>query len=186
MIAATGTHLRASSSATLEAAYIEHYERIRKYLCAQLSDKATADDLAVEAFILLGRKLEEGVTIYHAGAYLTTLADGLLRNEVQRLARSVPSKDMTPGAVDDEETNYGPMTPVWHAGTTLTLEDIEFQVDHDRAVRALDSDPRNAYILTELRGLTVREASEVLDVGKSTADRWAAEARARIRTDLTP
>lgn len=56
---------------------------------------------------------------------------------------------------------------------------------HDRAVRDLDPATRDAYIVTELRGLSSREAEPVLGVSHVTANARRAAATAEIRKELT-
>lgn len=70
------------------------------------------------------------------------------------------------------------------APRALTIEGAEFHAGFDRAVRALPELERDAYILTELRGLTVREAAAVLGVGKSSVDRLRQAALTSIREEI--
>jgi DNA-directed RNA polymerase specialized sigma24 family protein len=51
-------------------------------------------------------------------------------------------------------------------------------------VRGLDEAPRDAFILGELRGLTSREAADVLSVSRTTANSRRAAATAEIRKEL--
>jgi RNA polymerase sigma factor (sigma-70 family) len=69
-------------------------------------------------------------------------------------------------------------------GRTLTLEAVEFQHDFDRALRALPAPERDAFILTQLRGLTVRDAADELDVSYRTVARRAEAARTLIREEI--
>jgi DNA-directed RNA polymerase specialized sigma24 family protein len=70
-------------------------------------------------------------------------------------------------------------------GRGLPLSLASFPEDFDYAVRGLPESERDAFILTDLRGLTVREAADVLDVSKSTVDRWADAARDLLGEELT-
>jgi len=67
---------------------------------------------------------------------------------------------------------------------TLTLEDVEFRHDFDLALRNLDEDQRDAFIVTELRGLTEREAADVLDTSQPTVHRRAEAARNQLREEI--
>lgn len=54
----------------------------------------------------------------------------------------------------------------------------------DAAVRELPDDEREAFIVTELRGLPTREAADVLGASHMTVHRRAESARASIRKEL--
>lgn len=70
-------------------------------------------------------------------------------------------------------------------GRPLTIEAVDFQHDFDRALRALPAPERDAFILTQLRGLTVRDAADELDVSYRTVARRAESARTLIREEIT-
>lgn len=67
---------------------------------------------------------------------------------------------------------------------SMTPEDSFFGDAFDRAVRDLDDDPRDAFILGELRGLTTREAGAILDTSHETARARRDAAAADIRKEL--
>ena len=67
----------------------------------------------------------------------------------------------------------------------LTYETHTFGTRFDSAVRELDPDDRDAYILTELRGLPEREAADVLGTSQPTVHRRAEAARTFVRKELT-
>lgn len=64
------------------------------------------------------------------------------------------------------------------------IETAIFRADFDRAVRQLPEDERSAFALTELRGLTVREAAGVLGESRSTIQRRCEAARTYLREEL--
>lgn len=68
-----------------------------------------------------------------------------------------------------------------HGGQGLPF----FSSAFDSAVRELPDDERDAFILTDLRGLTTREAADVLDVSHMTVQRRADSARSQIGEELT-
>lgn len=182
------------TNSALEAAYKTHYGRICSYLRRALQDKARAEDLAVETFIVYARKLEEGEQIEEESNYLTVIAGGLLDNELKRLARSKEEPaDGTPEglcALVDGPAEHDPWAePTKRAEMLwpheLTIEDAEFRVDFDRAVRGLPKDERDAFILGELRGLASREAGEILGVSHREVQLRQESARARIKHALT-
>ena len=190
-----------STNALLEEAYAAHYPRIRKWLRGKFTDKERAEDLAVETFLTLARMLEAGKRPKDMEAYLMSLAEGRARNEKKRLSRSPEElMDGIPAALARFEDNRGieleeevaktyarDLEPLEWVGTPppLTPEDVEFRADFDSALRELPECERDAFILTELRGLTVREAADVLGVARSTVDDRVAAARARLKSALS-
>lgn len=134
-----------------------------------LGDTAGAEDVATEAIV---RVASNG----QADTALPLIVYGLAVDEYRRRMKQVPSGllDVEP-EVDDQLARVVPET----------LDRAEFRADFDRAVRGLAESERAVFILTELRGLTVREAADVLGLPKSTvADRLQA-ARTFIREELT-
>jgi len=67
----------------------------------------------------------------------------------------------------------------------LTFEQVEFRADFDQALRALPIElDRQAFLLTTVRGLTYREAAEILDIDHTSVFRHAERARAQIKEAL--
>lgn len=60
-----------------------------------------------------------------------------------------------------------------------------FSTAFNEAIRALDPEPRDAFITTEIRGLTVREAAAALGRSRSDIDRLAQRARLTVKENLT-
>jgi RNA polymerase sigma-70 factor (ECF subfamily) len=65
-----------------------------------------------------------------------------------------------------------------------TADREEFTAAFDSALRALPGDERDAFILTDLRGLSVREAEGVLDTSYRTIHRRADSARLTLREEI--
>ncbi|MDE2101492.1 MAG: hypothetical protein KGL39_29875 [Patescibacteria group bacterium] len=61
---------------------------------------------------------------------------------------------------------------------------FELSTTLNDSLRVLGQDERDAFILTELRGLTEREAANVLDSSQPTVHRRAEAARNYIRREL--
>ncbi len=61
---------------------------------------------------------------------------------------------------------------------------FELSTTLNDSLRQLDAEARDAFILTELRGLTEREAAGVLDMSQPTVHRRAEAARNYIREEL--
>lgn len=136
-----------------------------------------AEDIVSQAFIKLAEKLEH-TSIRDAPALLGTIIAGLEKDFYRgRDARGevliAPEEFQEP----DQLGNLG----ISHA---LTYEDQHFTTGFDSAVRRLEGVDRDAFVLTELRGLTVREAADVLDTSKDTVHRRAEAARTSIGRGL--
>lgn len=72
-----------------------------------------------------------------------------------------------------------------HNTPSVTFEQAaELRVDLIRALDALPADERQAFALTELRGLTEREAASLLGVSQKTVNRRAEKARLTLREEL--
>jgi len=99
------------------------------------------------------------------------IAYGLAVDEYRRDARETP--------VDPKEAR-----DLLKPGAILTGEAWRFGTDFDAAVRTLTTHERDAFTLTELRGLTVRKAADVLDTSRMTVHRRAESARVQLREEL--
>lgn len=65
-----------------------------------------------------------------------------------------------------------------------SIETAMFRADFDRAFRSLPLEEAEAFTATELRGLTQREAADVLGVNQATVSRRAESARETLRKEL--
>lgn len=105
-------------------------------------------------FVQTAAALERGVE--NPPAYLHRAAQFLLADELKRRDRETPYGEL---ADDDPEVEERILV-----SRTLPLALASFPASFDSAVRRLTEDERGAFILTDLRGLTLREAGEVLGV----------------------
>lgn len=108
------------------------------------------------------------------------IASGLLVDEYRR-------RDKEPEVASWEAVIGPDQTGLDHLPQfqTYDFEDSDFAAEFDRAVRVLEPDPRDAFILGELRGLPSRESAGVLGVSHVTANERRAHATAAIRKELT-
>jgi DNA-directed RNA polymerase specialized sigma24 family protein len=91
--------------------------------------------------------------------------------------------------VDEQRATYRRPSPVGldveRGVTGLTpLSLATFADKFNEALRALPDDARDAFILTELRGLTVREAADILGVHYATVSRHSEAAITSLREEL--
>ena len=153
----------------LEALYRREADRLIATLSRKLG-RESAEDIVSRAFIRLADKLEQGTGSADA-KLLQSIIDGLVKNHW----RDTASREIPVGTAED----------VWASGHPETIEDVEFRHDFDLALRHLPEQEREAFILTELRGLTVREAASLLGVHWSTVHRRAEAARTSIAKELS-
>jgi DNA-directed RNA polymerase specialized sigma24 family protein len=110
--------------------------------------------------------------------HLGLVVNGLAIDEYRRRGREIPAglaRDL------DDLLEYDQLPRVM----PFTADTDEFRTGFDLALRDVPDDERDAYILTDLRGLTTREASGVLDTSHVTVHRRAEAARTFIREGLT-
>jgi RNA polymerase sigma-70 factor (ECF subfamily) len=128
-----------------------------------LGDRASAEDVASEAVT----RIAEGADAEHLGL----IVHGLAVDEYRRRGKEFPV---------DAQVLLDTLDQV----DAWTIEDVRFHADFDRAVRVLPEPERDAFILTDLRGLTQREAADVLDTSQMTTQRRAERARQTIREEI--
>lgn len=152
---------------TLAELFDAEYEQLAKYL-SRHSDPETGEDLASEAFARLARSGgSEPEHLWKAG--LQALTDWT-RNRNTR--PDILTAEPVGADRDGEATSFA------------TLDTAMFRADFDRAFRALPRPMAEAFALTTIRGLTVREASAHLGVPYQTLSRRANLARAILKEEL--
>jgi DNA-directed RNA polymerase specialized sigma24 family protein len=113
--------------------------------------------------------------------HLGLIVHGLAVDEYRFRGRFIPAGLAEDLAEDLEEALEADQLP--HV-QLLTHEADTFRRRFDSGVRALPSAERDAYILTDLRGLTEREACLVLGVSQMTVNRRAENARHFLRLEI--
>ena len=126
--------------------------------------------MVAEAFTALWQTIETGAVRDPAGL-LHSIAEGLAIDSFRKSHRE--------SLRQEKLENLGALRPVG------SQEPSTFLTDFDRAVRAVPEPERASFILTELRGLTEREAAGVLGLSHMTVNRRAANARLLVREALT-
>lgn len=151
----------------LEDIYRYQADAVRNSLARKVG-RETAEDLVGVAFVKLAEALARE-PVKDAPALFGTVVANLLKNhyrdeESHEEAGLVPLPDAT------TEDDYFHPRPV-------SFEELDFTDAFDGALRTLPEPARDAFILTELRGLDQRDAGEVLDVDQSTISRRVERAR---------
>ena len=147
-----------------------------------LGDDVGAEEVMAQTFARLAERVERDGADYREPddwrELLGLFAHGLAIDEYRRRQR-----DPLPlGHAADMEHLFEHELPL---GRPMTLERAEFHVDFDRALRGLPAPERDAFILTELRGLSVRDAADALGGHYRTVARRAEAARTLIRKELS-
>jgi RNA polymerase sigma factor (sigma-70 family) len=165
--------LTQNDQAALAGVFEDSYGQVVSYFARRL-DNDTAQDAAALVFAKLASAVEQGNT---DPARLLPL----IVNEVAwKGARDAARRREEPAglAADIAELlELGIARP-------LTYAEHRFTADFDTAIRALEDETRDAFILTELRGLTTREAGDVLDTSHTTVRRRAEAARLTVRREI--
>lgn len=153
----------------LAALFRTDFDVTANYVARQLNDRELGADLAQQSFAELG-ELMERTPIRTPQAALRTIVERRIINAIRDRKDEISfneERDSEPGL-----------------GTRGEYHDPTFAPEFDSIVRGLPEAEREVFILTELRGLTVREVEDVTGLSKSSAHRLDAAARTRIRKEL--
>ena len=169
-----GTISTAAGQAEYLALYRERGQQLRGLARRILQELADPDDALAPA---LTKLWEEGSTDPERLKQLVVDEARILRKKVLRSRQREAPIGLLPDFAELEEEQLA-------QGRPLTLDVAQFRRAHDSAVRELPELERDAYILTDLRGLTVRETAAVLAIPKSTAADRTESARTFIRKEV--
>ena len=162
----------------VQAAYADLYRSLYGPTMArvvhEIGNRESAEDVTAQAFIDLYLSLEREEDVGDLLARLNLIVQSRTRDHLR--AKKRRQEDPVGLATElDKLSNAWP----------LPERMATFPADFDLAIRGLSEPGRDTFILTELRGLSVREAAEVMGTPKSTvADRLQA-ARTLIREELS-
>lgn len=137
----------------LEEFYMRNYPIVFGYLYSLCSDRALAEDLTSETFLIAIRKSEEYDWNRKPASLLCTIAKNLFLNEQRRRKRHVPLEEVTIPSGQDLETDF--------------LEAQLARQIHNLA-GSLNENQKTVFSM-RLTGLSFREIGEAL--GKS--ENWA-------------
>lgn len=159
-----------SSTADVAALYGAHHPWLVGWLRRKLGGSDHAADLAHDTFVrLLSSQATRGeLTMREPRAYLTTVARNLLINHVQR-------QSLERSWLDALAQMPEPMAPSPEE-RLLILETLH-QID--AMLNGLPPKVREAFLLSQLEGLTYAQAAERLGVTERTIKRFMAQAFAQ-------
>ena len=148
--------LAAKGGNTGEQAFVELYNRysvnVRTYCKCVINnitwaEEIAADDIFQDTFILLHKKIHEGLEIKNVQSYLIAIARNLCMNFMRNRKITVPiAPDLL---IVDERTDY---------------EKSEMFDLIIKALSTLESKYREAFVLREFEGMKFREIAEICDV----------------------
>lgn len=140
-------------------------------------------DVLDEAFLALWRDVAEkgvdGSLADHVCAYINRAGWKLARRAL-KLGQHEQSYGLDASTVEEEAALLDP-TPY----LAMTPARDRFAAAFDNAVRSLSPKQREAFILTQLRGATQHEASEILGISQRSVSERVARATDAIRETLT-
>jgi RNA polymerase sigma-70 factor (ECF subfamily) len=132
-------------SARFDACFREHYPRVLAYARRRLPDRATAEDVAAETFVVAWRRLDEGAS--DELPWLLGITRRLVLNEVRsgrRRDRLIARVGAEPRYPDERPSDVPGQSPVIEALRHLGDQDQEILLlvaweglDHGRAARVV-------------------------------------------------
>lgn len=164
--------------ATLEEIYDAHGAAVTRRLYRLCGDPEVARDLCQDAFVVAMGKLDELRDERALGAWLHGIAYNLLRDHRRSRARKRSLWQRWLGRGEDPST---PALPA--AGQT---DEQQLLLSLDAALRGLDDDKRDAFVLRQIEGLSLAEAAELLGVSVQTVSYRAKQAEAHVRAAFEP
>jgi RNA polymerase sigma-70 factor (ECF subfamily) len=147
--------------------YVDHHSWLVSWLRRKLGGADQATDLAQDAFvrILAVQESRRELTLQEPRAYLTTIAHRLLINHVKRVSLEQAYLDVL-SQMPEPET----MSAETRMLILETLHEIDAMLD------GLGNKVREAFLLSQLEGLTYAEIAERLGVTDRTVKRYMAAA----------
>lgn len=158
-----------------EQLWTDTYPELLRYYERRLPNPADAEDTIQILFEQLLRR--EGVRTPEA--LLRTIASRLLDQAYRDKAETPTTLSWDQLIGDGQGLDHLPQFQTWD------FDDAEFAGGHDVAVRDLEDELRDAYILGELRGLPSREAGPLLGVSHATANTRRELATTTLREELS-
>jgi RNA polymerase sigma-70 factor (ECF subfamily) len=149
-----------------------HQLGVRTTVLGMLGDVAEVDDVAQEVFIRLHRALPDFKGTASLSTYLHRIAINLSLNELaKRKRRRGWLQWIKPGLNDEAD-------PSSHAG------DMGLRDDLYRALQRLEPAFRTVVVLRLVRGYSLKETAELLDLPSGTVASRLARAQKKLRTWL--
>jgi RNA polymerase sigma-70 factor (ECF subfamily) len=157
---------------------MRYQDRIVNYLVRHIGDRATAEDLAQEAFLRVHRNLERYDRRNRFSTWLYTIATNLAKDEFKRRS-SHPAQSLDWVSSGQSDTTRTVPTALADEGQNpegAAQRDEDRDLVHE-ALRRLKPDDREVLILRDLQGLSYDEIATILDVPIGTLKSRISRAR---------
>lgn len=155
---------QAPATPTVEALYRANHDTLRAWLRRRLRDADTAADLVHDVFVRVLVKQHELPAVREPGAYLLTIAKGVLNDHHRRQTlerawlealHSLPER-----AAPSEETRLIALR---------TLHEL------DTLLHGLSPKARAVFVLSQMQGLTYAQIAAHLNIGERSVRRYMAQ-----------
>lgn len=144
--------------------WIEHREAVFRFLCRLTRNAADAEDLLQETFLTVWRKRDQFEGRGSVAGWLKRTAFRLYLNEREKRTRRA-SIDERAGP-SDRRTEEPPAD-----GEVARRESVAFLSRKvEEALRALPDEPREAFVLFRMEGMSVAEIGALTGVPAKTAE----------------
>ena len=165
--------IQAGDGSAFEALYRQHATRLYNLASRMTGAQGEADDLLQDIFLLAYRKIASFRGESSLGTWLYRLAMNhcldVLRNRQTRMGRQTDSLD---------EPDAAPVT------APAPMLSAVGRIDLERAIQALPTACRAAFLLHDVEGFGHQEVGAMLGVSEGTSKSQVHKARMRIRTYL--
>lgn len=173
-------------STALHEIYDSHATAVTRRLHRLCGDPELARDLCQDAFVIALGKLDELEDPQALGAWLHGIAYNLLRDHRRGRQRQRGLLQRWFGrsrgrAAQDPDREPMPALPAQGAGDEAQL------LRHlEDALRGLDDDKRDAFVLRQVEGLSLADAAQLLGVSVQTVSYRAKQAEVHLRAAFEP
>lgn len=147
--------------------FTNSYSWLKQYLRRQVKSLADAEDVASAAFVEMA-SIPDVSIIREPRALLTTISQRLVFDLWRR--RDLEAAYLAALATMEEATTPSP---------EVVLEVVQTLVNIDRLLYGLSKNARQAFLYSQLDGLTYREIAELLGVSVSMVRKYIAQALAK-------
>lgn len=157
--------MRSSGDMKIAQLYVEHHSWLQQWLRKKLGCDELTKDVIQTTFVRLIAKRESIDNIIEPKAYLSTIANGLVKDHWRR--QTIEQAYLT--SLQAVPENYQP-------SEEKTAMAIELIVQIDELLQTLSDAVRETFIWSQLEGLTYREIASRLSVSERTVKTYMAEA----------